>query len=143
MTYGTWADAEAALLAVNGSITLPGSQHPLAVKFADAKPAELAKFDNRGTKRGAWEMGGMAVGGKRQMMGAKGGVVRTGARVQVRAFLGGGERLRGLAAPCRWRQRHSPPSFQAAAALQYAACTQPLLSPHLLRRVPWAWGPWA
>jgi hypothetical protein len=57
VTFSTWAEAEAALEAVNGVVTLPGSGHALAVKFADAKPGELAKFEARGTKRGAWEMG--------------------------------------------------------------------------------------
>ena len=51
MTYSTWAEAEAALAAVNGAVTMPGSAHPMAVKFADAKPGELAKFEARGAKR--------------------------------------------------------------------------------------------
>lgn len=79
VTYGSWAESEAAMRAVDGKYTLPGSPHPVAVKFADAKPAELAKFEGRGTKRGAWEMGNpaslmsmMAGGGKRQFMGGMG-----------------------------------------------------------------------
>lgn len=60
---------------VDGKYTLPGSSHPLTVKFADAKPAELAKFEARGTKRGAWEMGGGGGGGMGMggMMGDGGG----------------------------------------------------------------------
>ncbi|GBF87652.1 hypothetical protein Rsub_00363 [Raphidocelis subcapitata] len=53
VTYSSWAEAEAALAAVNGNITLPGSAHPMAVKFADAKPTELAKFEARGARRSA------------------------------------------------------------------------------------------
>ena len=71
MTYGTWAEAEAALTAVNGNVVMPGGTAPLTVKFADAKPSELAKLDGRGAKRGAWEMGGM--GGMMGMMGGGGG----------------------------------------------------------------------
>jgi hypothetical protein len=99
VTFSTWAEAEAALTAVDGLVTLPGSSHALAVKFADAKPGELAKFEARaaGTKRGAGEMGGGAAGaaammgmmggggdgssgGKRQFMGGmgRGGMVRLG-----------------------------------------------------------------
>lgn len=56
MTFSTWAEAEAALTAVSGRERLPGGAHPMAVKFADAKPAELAKFEARGAaRRGAPE----------------------------------------------------------------------------------------
>ena len=63
MTYSTWAEAEAALRGVDGHATLPGGSHPIAVKFADAKPVELAKFEARGTKRNSWEMGTSGGGG--------------------------------------------------------------------------------
>jgi hypothetical protein len=77
VSYGSWAEAEAALKAVDQKATLPGGSHPITVKFADAKPAELAKFDGRGTKRGAWDGGmmgggGGGGGGKRQFMGGMG-----------------------------------------------------------------------
>ncbi|KAI8470888.1 MAG: hypothetical protein J3K34DRAFT_385032 [Monoraphidium minutum] len=72
VTYGTWAEAEGAMKAVDSKVTMPGGTHPLTVKFADAKPAELAKFEGRGTKRGAWDGGGGMGGGKRQFMGGMG-----------------------------------------------------------------------
>jgi hypothetical protein len=81
VTFDTWAEAEGALQAVDGKVSLPGSGHAMAVKFADAKPGELAKFEARGTKRGAWEMGAAmggvvpaadSSGGKRQFMGGMG-----------------------------------------------------------------------
>jgi hypothetical protein len=74
VTFATWAQAEAALRAIDGHATLEGGgAQPLTAKFADAKPAELAKFDGRGTKRGAWEMG-MFGGGGGMGMGGGGGM---------------------------------------------------------------------
>lgn len=89
VTYSTWAAAEAAVKAIDGKYTMPGGPHALTVRFADAKPAELAKFEARGTKRGAWELGsiggmgammgggrGAGAGSKRQFMGGMGGMGR-------------------------------------------------------------------
>lgn len=88
MTFSTWAEAEAALTAVHGSMTLPGSSHPLTVKWADAKPAEIAKFDSK--KRGAWDMMGMGMMGgmMNPMMGMGGGGGKRGRGGMVRAGAG-------------------------------------------------------
>jgi len=86
VTFATWAEAEAALAGVNGKLTLPGSAHPVAVKFADAKPGELAKFEARGgTKRVGSELGIAAAAAA-----AAGGVMAVGAAGPSSSNPGGG-----------------------------------------------------
>lgn len=109
VTFSTWAEAEAAMKAIDGQVTMPGSSHSLTVKFADAKPAELAKFDSRGTKRGAWDVGGGG-GGKRQFIGGmgRGGGMVSAERARVSVLRGGAAAPRralerALGAVWRWQ----------------------------------------
>lgn len=71
MTYTTWAAAEAAAEALNGTFTFPGAAAPIAVKLADAKPSDMQKI---GAKRGMMDMmggggGGMGGGERRRALG--------------------------------------------------------------------------
>lgn len=50
MKFAKWAQAEAAIQALNGQNKIPGSTRPLVVKFADAKPQQEQQ-SNVGDKR--------------------------------------------------------------------------------------------
>ena len=45
--YSTWAACEAAIEALHDTATMPGSEHPLVVKFADAKKNDAALMPKR------------------------------------------------------------------------------------------------
>jgi hypothetical protein len=45
--YSTWAACEAAIEALHDTATMPGSEHPLVVKFADAKKNDAGLMPKR------------------------------------------------------------------------------------------------
>lgn len=55
VTYSTWAAAEAAIEALNGTFTFPGAAQAIMVKLADAKPQDMQRV---GAKRGMMDMMG-------------------------------------------------------------------------------------
>jgi hypothetical protein len=45
--YSTWASCEAAIEALHDKTTMPGAEHPLVVKFADAKKSDAGLLQKR------------------------------------------------------------------------------------------------
>lgn len=71
VTFSSWAAAEQAIDGVDGKFTLPGAQNPIAVKMADAKPADIQRVGGkRGLVAADLLLGGAA---KRQFVGYGGG----------------------------------------------------------------------
>ncbi|EFN54356.1 hypothetical protein CHLNCDRAFT_135626 [Chlorella variabilis] len=54
--YSSWAACEAAIEALHDKTTMPGAEHPLVVKFADAKKSDAGMMQKRGL--GMMGMGG-------------------------------------------------------------------------------------
>lgn len=103
ISFSRWSEAEAAIEAVNGKCTLPGALNPVAVRFADAKPTDLAKV---GEKRplGGGVGGGMdATASKRQFVGPQMGM-GYGFNRQGQGMQGnfGGMGMAGVSCPAPW-----------------------------------------
>lgn len=47
MQYSSWAACEAAIEALHDKTTMPGAEHPLVVKFADAKKSDAGMMQKR------------------------------------------------------------------------------------------------
>lgn len=58
MQFSSWASCETAIEALHDKTTMPGAEHPLVVKFADAKKSDTAGLLNKrvGGAGGAWCM---------------------------------------------------------------------------------------
>jgi hypothetical protein len=73
VSYSTWAAAEAAMEALNGTTPVATQQNPLVVKFADGKPRQQPALTTAG---GAVAAGGLAGVKRGRDGGAQGAVKR-------------------------------------------------------------------